>query len=57
VKSDREENNSQRKSQGLASAPAMRGSGKKGNASSHQGEKKKVAPEKLSHSVTAGQRK
>ena len=57
MKSDRKENNNQRKPQGLASAPVLHEPANKREVSKQGGEKKKVPSGKLSHAVTAGQRK
>jgi len=57
VKDDREEKGTQLKSQRRESTPTMQASPNRADANSRGGEKKKVRPGKLSHSVTAGRRK
>lgn len=57
VKNDRDEKITQRKSQDSDSAPAMEVSANKVDAGRRSAEKKKIKPNRLSHSVTAGHRK
>jgi hypothetical protein len=56
VKNSREESNTQRKVQD-GSAPTMQASANKADVIRKSGEKKKVRPGKLTHSVSAGQGK